>query len=340
MKSPTTSGSAVKRAKIKRGLGFVISVVCLIFVVNRLNWPETLLALRGVKLSMLTMGGLLILSSYLIQTVRWRSLLVMTHTLSFWCILRFLMIGLLGNAILPFRAGDILRAYLIRRAVGHGGTLAVSSIIVERLFDVFAMLSFSVAIGLIFELPAKFTEVFIPIAALCSLGGLFILLLAFFGDKTFMLLKHSLRSFKSTIIDSFLGIFRQLVDAMQAVGSLGKLLKLMGLSFAIWGIVVVAMWCFIAAFRPDLPLVAGGLLMVTTHLGAVIPSAPASIGVYHAIAVVTLALWKVNAETAMAMALVSHGVMVGLQIIGGAISAWIEGGVVLTNISNETTQSG
>jgi len=328
-----------KRAKIQRGLGFVISVTCLIFVVNRLNWSETLLALREVKLPMLAIGSLLIFSSYLIQTVRWRSLLL-THALPFWRIFRFLMIGLLGNAILPFRAGDILRAYLIRHAIGHGGTLAVSSIIVERVFDVFAMLSFGGVIGLIFDLPSSFTEILIPIAALCSIGGLFVLLLAFFGDKVFLFLKNSLRSFKSIITDSFLKIFEQLVDAMQAVGSFGKLLKLIGLSFTIWGIVIVAMWFFIAAFRSDLPLVAGGLLMVTTHLGAVIPSAPASIGVYHAIAVVTLALWEVNAETAMAIALVSHGVMVGLQIIAGIISAWFEGGIALTNISNETIESG
>ncbi len=125
---------------------------------------------------------------------------------------------------------------------------------------------------------------------------------------------------------------------MQAVGSFWKLLKLMGLSFTIWGIVIVAMWFFIAAFRSDLPLVPGGLLMVTTHLGSVIPSAPASIGVYHAIAVVTLALWDINPESAMAIAIVSHSVMVGLQIIGGAISTWIEGGTALIHISNETIE--
>jgi hypothetical protein len=243
------------------------------------------------------------------------------------------MIGFLGNAILPLRAGDILRAYLIRHTLGHGGTLAVSSIIVERVFDVFAMLSFGGVIGLVFDLPSNFTEILIFIAALCSIGGLFVLLLAFFGDKVLLLLKHSMRSFNSIIIGSFIKIFEQLVDAMQAIGSFRKLLKLLYLSFTIWGIVIVAMWFFIAAFRSDLPLVAGGLLMVTTHLGAVVPSAPASIGVYHAIAVVTLALWEVNAETAMAIALVSHGVMVGLQIIGGTISMWFEGGIAFTNIN-------
>lgn len=338
MESSISSNLKTGRAKIQRRIGLLISVVCFLLIVNQLNWSETFIAIYQANILPLILGSLLILSSYLIQTLRWRTLLTFPQTVSFNRTFRFFLIGLMGNAVLPFRAGDILRAYLIRRAFGYGGALAISTIVIERLFDVISMLSFGGLIGLVFQLPANLTEIFFSIAVLCFSGISFIFLLAIFGDRALLYLKKLLQSYKFRAIHYCFVIFEQIVFSVRSISSIKKFFELLLFSFLIWGIVVVAIWLFIISFDPNLPFVAGALLMVTTHLGAIIPSAPASIGVYHAIAVLTLAFWHISTETAMAIAIVSHGIMVSLQIIGGAISTWIEGGIAITRISSNTAE--
>jgi hypothetical protein len=48
-----------------------------------------------------------------------------------------MMIGYIGNAIIPLRPDDLVRAYLLRHGIAVSTTL--STVVVERFFDVAAI---------------------------------------------------------------------------------------------------------------------------------------------------------------------------------------------------------
>jgi Lysylphosphatidylglycerol synthase TM region len=59
----------------------------------------------------------------------------------------------------------------------------------------------------------------------------------------------------------------------------------------------------IVAFHVPAPPEAALLVLVVTNLGAAIPSSPASLGVYHVLAVLALSVWNIDTTVAVAFAI-------------------------------------
>jgi len=79
------------------------------------------------------------------------------------------------------------------------------------------------------------------------------------------------------------------------------------------------------AFQLAVPPAAALLVLVATSLGATVPSSPGSLGVYHFMAVLALSVWDVPTPLALAFAIGSHGLAIGVHIVFGLVAAWYEG---------------
>jgi uncharacterized protein (TIRG00374 family) len=64
------------------------------------------------------------------------------------------VIGYMGNNVYPARAGEVIRAYVLRRREGVSISASLATIIVERVFDGLVMLIF-VFVGLPFTCPSR-----------------------------------------------------------------------------------------------------------------------------------------------------------------------------------------
>jgi uncharacterized protein (TIRG00374 family) len=84
-----------------------------------------------------------------------------------------------------------------------------------------------------------------------------------------------------------------------------------------WLVLAAAYWCVIAAFDLDLGYDAGLLLLVTTTLALVIPSAPGGLGVFEAGGVVALGAYGIDDSTALSVTVVVHALSVFPYIIAG-----------------------
>src|SRR5262249_59055970 len=69
--------------------------------------------------------------------------------------------------------------------------------------------------------------------------------------------------------------------------SLAVLLTCLG-----WGTLALSSVLLIQAFQVPAPPAAALLVLVATNLGAVVPSSPGSLGVYHVMAVMALSGWQ------------------------------------------------
>ena len=79
------------------------------------------------------------------------------------------------------------------------------------------------------------------------------------------------------------------------------------------------------AFQLEIPPAAALLVIAATNLGAVIPSSPGALGIYHFMAVIALSVWRVDTSTAVAFAIGAHAISIALHIVFGISCAWIEG---------------
>jgi uncharacterized protein (TIRG00374 family) len=142
-----------RRKKLALIFGYAISAVCLAVLAFRVDWPVFVTHLRNAQPLPIAIASALVIVTYFLFALRWRLLLSFHPKLSLVQVASFLMLGYLGNLMLPMRAGDAARVMLIRNAYGHGAARALSSILLERLLDVLALLLFGAAVSFVASLP-------------------------------------------------------------------------------------------------------------------------------------------------------------------------------------------
>ncbi len=119
--------------------GLVIAVLAIYFTFRNVSLDKLIEEFSKVNYIYLIPAAILILISFAFRGLRWTLLLSPIKQVKTTRILSPLMIGFMGN-MLPARAGEFIRAYLLanRENVAFPGVFA--TIVVERIFDTFMLL--------------------------------------------------------------------------------------------------------------------------------------------------------------------------------------------------------
>ncbi len=120
-------------------IGLAIAFGALYYTLRNVSMDELIASFKGIELVYILPSIGIILLSYMARAYRWQVLLRPFKQISVRDIYAPLMIGCMGN-ILPARAGEFLRAYLLGKKHGITFAGAFSTIIVERLFDMVFLL--------------------------------------------------------------------------------------------------------------------------------------------------------------------------------------------------------
>ena len=112
------------------------SAVLLLLVINSMRGEADQLkdALGSADWRLLIPAIALYFLGVLLRSVRW-GMLLPEYGLKLWTLFRALVVGFTVNNLLPFRMGEVARAYLLARwgSVPYGATVA--SLVVERVLD-------------------------------------------------------------------------------------------------------------------------------------------------------------------------------------------------------------
>ena len=87
------------------------------------------------------MALLVVAATYWARAVRWRYLLAPIGPTRFRTVFRATIIGFAALGLLPARAGDVLRPYLVARQEGLSLSSVFATIVIERVLDLIAVLS-------------------------------------------------------------------------------------------------------------------------------------------------------------------------------------------------------
>jgi uncharacterized protein (TIRG00374 family) len=306
-------------------IGVSVTVVIIWLGLSRIDLKELIAALRVARWDQVALGGILVVAAIGFFSIRWRLLLQGGEKVPLRLSFTYLSIGYMTNAILPLRPGDLVRAYLCGRRHGIAVSATLSSVVVERIFDVLTIVVIGFLVSALVELRHA-VVMGLRVFALAGVAGFtFLFVLSFWsrwiehiawlnpGEHTFFWL---------TALFQRLEYFCQALTVLHDIPRLGLVSVL---SFLGWGLLAAAMSSFIHALGIEVPTLAGALMMVVTNLGAVIPSAPGSLGVFHFLTVLALSIWQVPLSLAAAVAVLAHGVSIGIHIALGTLCAWLAG---------------
>lgn len=296
-------------------LGVLVAVVVLLWWRGP-NWGEVFDAFGFVEWWWVVAALALNLASVLARALAWRltlgQALPKPHP-AFADVFSAFAVGLLGNAVLPARAGELARVAVLRRHLperdGTGATL-LGTVFAHRLFDLFP-----VALLVVYVL----LTARIPHWAVTSL-----IVLGFVGVGLLALGVLSARRHHRPVVDEDGPLKRVLTMGRQGLAVLKAPLPAaaaIACQTAGWVLQLLAVWIAMRAFNIDAPLPAAGLVLLLMNVATVFPLWPGNIGLLQAAVALPLRQYGVPYATGFAYGLVlqviemSVGVGVGLVFL-------------------------
>jgi uncharacterized protein (TIRG00374 family) len=304
-------------------LGLLVSVGLLWFAFRDLQLQEVLEALQGANYWWLVPGVAVYFVSVWFRSWRWGFLLRGSKHVSPNHLFPVVVIGYMGNDVLPFRLGEVLRAYVLwRREQINIGT-SLTTAVLERLFDGLTMVLF-VLLGLLFVPMSPFFSRLVAIASAVFLGALVVFLFLAARPQLLHRIAHGL--IKALVPQRFrallFGLVEGVIDGLESLRSGRDVLVVFGVTLWVWILETLKYWLVSFVFGLRLPYFGILLMAGVVNLLTALPSLPGYIGTFEAGAIQVLEILGAPAGRAASYVLVLHAILlIPVTLLGVAFMA-------------------
>ena len=252
-------------------IGAGLGLVFLWYALRDLHLAEVGAALQNANFWWLIPGVAVYFVSVWFRAWRWGFLLRASKRVSANRLFPVVVIGYMGNDILPFRLGEVLRAYVLWRKEGINVGTTFTTAILERLFDGLTMVLF-VLFGLLFVPLSVFLNRLVTVASAVFFGALVVFL--FLAARPDLLRRIALALIERLVPARFRSPLLSLVEGvlvgLESLRSGRDVLILFGVTLWVWLLETAKYWLVSFAFADlHLPYVAillmGGAVNLLTH---------------------------------------------------------------------------
>lgn len=309
MNVPTCERASVPTYRLLGG--FLLGLGLLALLARNLKWEELLRAFQEADPRWAALAFLANTGTLWTRTFRWQALL-RPRSAPFLRTWRALLVGQLANAVLPGRAGDLVRAAWLT-GEGHALARVLASVVAEKVWDLLA-LSFCAALLLaLAPLPAWFTRPVGWLALILALG--LPVSLAFLAHRERWL--GPLERMQWRGIRWLAAFLREATEGFRGLHDTGTAARVAGWTGLTWALGALANWGALRAFGVgNWP--AALFLLAVLMAGQAIRVSPGQLGVWEALAVLALGIFGVDMRTGLAVGLALHGTVL-LPLTLGAL---------------------
>ncbi len=296
-------------------LGVGISAVFLYWAFSKLEWGDFWSAVQTANYWWLLPGVAVYFVAVWIRAWRWHYLLGPVKKVPTRTMFPITTIGYMGNNIYPARAGEVLRAVILKRREDVSVSASLATIIVERIFDGVVMLAFVfLNLSELAKLSNSDSGFFGNIQSLALWGtGAFVgalvifLLAAMFPQMTAKIGKWLIvKLLPSRLEEKTLSIMDRFLEGLASLRSPFNVLMVFFTSVIIWLLETVKYWFVMHAFTFNVSFFALMLLNGIANLATTIPSAPGYVGTWEAVTKAVLVAYNVPEAEALGYAVVLH----------------------------------
>jgi hypothetical protein len=199
------------------------------------------------------------------------------------------VIGFAASSVLPMRAGEVLRPYLLARREGLSVTATFATIVVERILDLVTVLLLLAAYLLAFDpgMAARDSALF----AAVRLGGLavapvtavaLVLMFVLAGHPEWLQawVLRAERILPARASGAVAGVTRLFASGLGVLRRPERLLASLGWSIVLWLVTCGETWTVARAFHIEMSFPGSWLMMVLLVVGVAVPT-PGAVGGFH-----------------------------------------------------------
>lgn len=299
--------SFLKSKRFHSLLGLAVSVALIGWMVFEIDWHEVFADLRRINFWYLAPLTALFILHFVLRAWRWRYLLAGGENTSFADLWQAIMVGNFATYVLPLRAGEFVRPFMLSRRGVVSFSAAFTSVVIERFFDLIVVLgSFGVVLQFVEGIPIWVERGAQVLSLLAALIFVFIVVGGLLPERLVALARFATRPFPAMLAEKLLTILGEVLKGARVVVHPIRLLTIVLLSLIIWYSNFLFFQLYLATFQLEPSLLVATTVAVVVALAVAAPSAPGFIGVYETACIAGLALFGHRKETGAAFAIVSH----------------------------------
>ena len=325
-------------------LGVLISGSCLYYFVRMCDFDQMWDTVKKTSLTFVLLTLASIFAGYFARGVRWTFLLRPLKEVRFGPSLSATIIGFTASNILPMRAGEFVRAYVLAKNENIRATSTFATIVVERLCDGFCVLAILVLALTVIPFPespdaATLSEPMQKIVAAITLGrlrylgystlGLYLgvvsvlVFLHFAPKKTELVISKLLFFAPKTVIHKITDTLLSFSEGIASINTPRQAGNVLLWSLLTWGSIVIGPWLLSVAFGLALPIYMGFFVTAILALGVMLPSSPGFIGIFQLVTAAAMVLLGVQEQIATSYALMLWALSIIPVTILGFILCWV-----------------
>ena len=284
-------------------IGIAVSALLLYLAARNVRLEEILPLLRQANFFYLALAGLCAVIAIWLRAWRWRYLIPDSERMRTANLFSATMIGFMGNNLLPLRIGDLARAYIAAKKENVAASAMLATVVIERLLDVFAILTMLSVIFFHMPLPRWIANGFLLMLGLGAVAWIALFSMNRLGAAIGVWLSRALPARYCGRVAEFTESFFAGLSAMRSKKNLTIATLL---SIPIWATYALGTYAALQACAVNVPFSASWVVLAFIGIGVSLPSAPGFVGTFQFFTVAALALFSVGQQQAFGFSLLHH----------------------------------
>ena len=299
----------------RSALGFVLSAAFLYLAFKDIHFASVFANIRKANLGLLLLSAATATAIFPLRARRWRPILdPIAPNLPFATLWRPTAIGMMVNNVVPVRAGELARAFVLSRSTpAVPFPAAFASLAVDRLFDavVVLLLMFSALLDPAFPPGAHVlgrSMSSIALAGVLFVGAVLVAMYAMvlFPARVLSLYELMARRLAPKLETKGRAALVALTEGLSVLRTPSRFAAVFGWTLLHWLVNGVAFWIAFKAVGITAPFSAALFLQGLIAIGVAAPQAPGFFGVFEFLGAAGLGIYGIEKDAAATWAISFH----------------------------------
>ena len=335
-------------------IGLIIIAFSLYYAFQGVKLSELADAFRSIHYVYIIPGIVITLMSYLFRAMRWRYLVRhVKEDITTKALFSPMMVGFMSN-MLPARAGEFIRAYLLSKRERISFSSSFATIFIERLFDLIVLLI--LIMWILLFMPQSFTPKiqsgeFQIIDKVKFFGGMtftlcfsiiiFSVFLQYKNDWAMKIVGICTKPLPHKWREKIFGLVHSFTNGLNIIRDRQGFIATTLLSFIIWTVFIAQYYPIYLAFgiQNELPVISSlVILCLMVSIFITLAPTPGFLGSYHLACVVTLhGIYGIQKAVALSYGIVSWTLAMGMTVLIGLFFA-VKEHISIGEVTGKTEQ--
>jgi uncharacterized protein (TIRG00374 family) len=268
-------------------------------------------------------GLLMFTVSKAVHAYRWRFFLRHRAEIPTRQLFALFLVSNLANALIPLRAGDLLRIELPNRRFGvPRAEMASTVLVVESLLDGMTFVVLLSGGLLLLDLPDVLRSTLLTLAAIVISIFVMTVLAARFGTLWDPTESRVLRWLPARVRPMVARRFVETVAGLASLRTVGAAVAAMGISIVAWVAEIAVYWFIGHAFGLEMTVAEALVVTIAANLAVAVPVTPWNVGPYEVVVTEALVAMGSGRAAASGYAIGSHLLLLAWIGVTGVAAMW------------------